>query len=459
MDARACSCIAAALLAACSDAREPRVDTSELALAARVSARASSEFERLLRSGDTDPVEALRERLFSYSDVAQVEVAAEHGSVIARLRNGTSTTVLVADEARTEWAAPVRLPSTGGTRQLESDRSITCGASTYPQSTKACIVTAFTETNLDVLERSLEHAGYSIAEIHLRTYSAVKDLRSQLGTCGVLYIRTHGGLARNNLGDLAPHVATAIEFDDARASELVDAVGRRDRYGVVGIGAKSYWSLSPAFFASATYPNSLVYVDAGSSAAQGPAYIPISFISAFTGNGAGAFFGWEAAVSAKLSKPIAERIFDALAPEVAIDAISLTVPKSVAIEPYVATAAIAPARPGIDLALSVWTSAGLAPPPQLRRTDGNGSVTFDAVRGAIETGAVDTVTLSAGGANNATTSAELVKIDATLPSFDLSWIDGDHGAARFYFAKKIQNYNLVCANPKHTKSATVLKLD
>ncbi|HVH46945.1 MAG TPA: hypothetical protein VM925_31595, partial [Labilithrix sp.] len=257
--------------------------------------------------------------------------------------------------------------------------------------------------------------------------------------------------------------------DLAKAGDLVGALGPLDdKVGILGLGAKSYWSLSPDFFASAKYPNTLVYADACSSAEALPASAPdagavdagpksTSLKDAFRKNGAGAFIGWEASVSARLANPVSDQIFDALAPKVMIESIKLTVPKTVAVGvSYVPTASVTPPQAGVELALFVSGTDGYNPLPQRRVTDAAGNATFDAVPGAGETGIKDNVTITAGGANNAPSAAEAVTKNPTLQSYRLAWLKGDHGAARLSHDTN-PSYNLVCASPKHTKTEEVVK--
>ena len=471
----------------------PAVFTKQLP-AGELAGMASATFEQLVATADPDPVGTLVMRLQANPAVAQVERFEEDGSVVGVTTNDSAFSVSVAEQSRPEWQEASAATS-GGLVQSAADvapqsEGITCHSITFPQSKTACIVALFQEElrPLDLLTISvpLGKLGFTVAELPLATPAQMKDLKSRLSTCGVFYIHSHGVITRNEAGTLGNHLATeiltglpdqdafrqrlaemivALGGDGAGGAADTNAIADYERFfGIYGHNGLSYYTLAPEFFASVTYPNTLVYADACSSDSPITVRDPVPVLvdsrlrRAFRDNGAGAFIGWSAPVRVGLANAVADAIFDELAPDATnIESVTLVAPSNPPSgQPYVPQASVSPAQAGVELLLTVIGS------DDFRRddrgtTDANGQVMFSPVPGGAG-GVVDTLTVSAGGAQNTDTVVAALKALAELNNpWTLPWLADSTSIVDLNVNLATADYNLVCNNPRLVQQQAVVK--
>jgi hypothetical protein len=256
----------------------------------------------------------------------------------------------------------------------------------------------------------------------------------------------------------------------------MDAFGptpARDLVGLAGTSAAdAHYTLAPEFFAGVTYPNTMVYVDACSSAApvapdraaQGKTARRLGDV--FMENGAGAYLGWESPVNAALATRATAYLFDKLAPTVTnVNSITITAtPPNPGVDvPYVLQATVDPPQAGVQVQLTVRGTDGFARDEPLsgealKVTDASGIVTFSEITGAKTAGVVDTITVSAGGAANTATAAEIVKTNPELVPYKLAWMNKVTSTAKLAVDDRSKaSFNLVCANQKLTQMTKVVK--
>jgi hypothetical protein len=454
--------------------------------AAELAVSASSQLEQLIAERNPDPVGTLEARLRADPRVTAVE-RLDDDTLIATLANGSSFSVFVDEKSRREWrvAGSQQLGPGKGTTSTGSEGSlgeatarldggIVCDPTTYPRSKKACIVPAFQgefKQDLSGIGKSLTRAGFTAETLSLKSPKDLATLQKTLSTCGVLYLSSHGGRGKNLEKHFGNHITTEIEVGlpdqdkfAASLADLADAFGADlTRFiGVTAHGKKAYWTLSPEFFASVQYPNTLVYADACSSDKPIPAPVlaggGMQLKDAFRKAGAGAFLGWQGPITTRVSNPAADGIFGGLAPkELGITAVTITVvpPNPGPGESYVPSASVAPPLSGIELRLTVSGTDGYALDVS-RATDGAGKVTFDAVPGGSG-GVVDTITVSAGEAKSSSSARSVVQSDPTLQeAYTVPW-SPEKGSVSSLTLDASPDFNLVCNNQKLTQTQQVVK--
>ncbi|AKU96035.1 hypothetical protein AKJ09_02699 [Labilithrix luteola] len=439
----------------------------EVQPAAELGRKASDDFEGYVHNGALDPVAALEANLRSNADVANVGLRETSGTLTATLRSGARANVFVAGKERAEWSpmtsslaarisSPL-LPASGG--------SVRCTATTYPRVTKACLVSAFTESfgqRFDTIQASLERVSFTIERFGLKTADDLATLLAALDGCGVLYVSTQGALMTALDGTLGSHLVTEIEFGEGTLARISDVLGRdrvRDLVGLASLRGKTYWTLAPTLFANVAYPNSVVFVDAPSSAgAVAPSDDPDarSLRDVFRQGGAGAFYGWESTANGALSNPTADQLFQALVPKKTdIDKVSLTVtPVKVEVrQPYVPHATVSPPKAGVELDLSITGTDGFSRQDR-QTTDATGAVTFESVPGAEE-GVIDTLIVTAGGANDTATALKMVQASPSLVGYRLPWGNAQSDVEHLALDGR-DHENLVCASSETRQDELVL---
>ncbi|HLB54426.1 MAG TPA: hypothetical protein VJK71_04910 [Gemmatimonadales bacterium] len=292
-------------------------------------------------------------------------------------------------------------------------------------------------------------------------------LRDELGSCGVLYISSHGTISNElNVGAAGTHITTEIEVPsdptarDQLSSSLFSSLGG-DGKAAVGMTThkgKSYFTLSPFFFAKADYPNTFVYADACNSADTngGTATTLNEIVQA---KGAGGFFGWKGPISTKVSNPAADQIFSAMAPKVASNSsvtLSINPPAPGPGQSYVVTATLSPAAAGVEMQLSVRGTDGFTR-DQTLTTNAAGQVTFTSIPGGAS-GVTDKVTVSAGGAQDSNAAGNAINNDPTLSRvYKLPWSPADGSLSQFDKFTRSNDYNLACNNASVVKAEEVVK--
>ena len=473
----ALSLVLSSIGGACGKSEPPRQTPEEAwneqRPAAELGAQSSQQFEELVASGTPDPVGAIRRNLESNPTVTDVTYLDVSGTMVAQASSGVPFNLLLADATRKEWT-PVPQP-TAAALKLEAvspvtATSIRCEPKSFPQSKKACIVRAFNHEfhqDLNYILERLRLSGFEVTNFALRTPDDVKNLRSALPSCGLLYIGSHGTVEKSIARNAGNHVMTEIELGSGPAGRMLDALAgspapARNLLGIVGHRGKSFYSLAPEFFDSIKYPNTMVYVDACSGAeAVSPTLAPGGTVTqlrqVFRKNGAGAFLSWQSAVSNQLAVDVTDQIFEKLTPNVTnIERIDVIAPPTVPLVlPYTVRANVVPPQAGVSLHLTVsGTDEYDFDDDQV--TDAAGSVTFEPVEGSAVAETRDTITVSVGGASNAATAAEVVKNNPTLQNYRLAWVKGDAGAAKLELDAN-DDFNLVCVNQRLTKTEIVVK--
>ncbi|MGB5547547.1 MAG: hypothetical protein WBM74_13315 [Polyangiales bacterium] len=463
------------------------------AAAAQSAGDASLYFDEEVLAGNPDPLSALISYLRADPNVREVELSIDGATVMAVLFNDERIAVMTDEKNRDEWQTVTngqivpllqQKPRWGPTVWKAGDRfsqgfdelapilksdSIICDEATFPQSKEACLIMNFqSEFQQDVSRISdpLSRAGYNVKNLSLKTVADVRNLRETLAECGVIYMSSHGNVRKNMAGQYGNVVTTEIELDFKNegkfASDLVDLIelfgaDLMDQVSIDAHKGKAYWSLTPAFFASISYRNSFVYVDACNSDKDVPEG-GSRLRQAFQANGAGAFIGWSGPISTRFSNPAAEAIFDGLAPKVAgISAVNVTVSPSDPgpRESYVPTAAISPALDGVPVKISVSGTDDFSFSESLL-TDASGMAVFSVIPGG-EGEVVDTITVVAGGADNTATVVNVVQNDPTLAGvWKLPWNPAQESLSSLT-STAVDNYNLICNNLDVTETTTVIK--
>lgn len=439
----------------------------EVSAAADLGRKASGDFEGYVKSGATDPIVALESNLRSNADVADVGLRKANSSLTATLRSKARANVFVAGKERREWAPATSTFATRITGPLlpAQGSSIRCTGTTYPRVANACLVSGFTDSfgqRFDAIRTSLEQVGFTIEQFGLKSADDLTTLLGKLSGCGVLYVSTQGALMTALDGTLGSHLVTEIEFGPDTLVRVSNALGRervRDLVGLASLQGKTYWTLAPTFFATVAYPNSVVFIDAPSSAAAvAPSDDPdaTSLRNVFRQAGAGAFYGWTTTTNGALSNAAADQLFQALAPKKAdIDRVTLSVvPEAPVVgETYVVHATVTPPKEGIELDLSVIGSDGFSRQDR-QTTDASGAVTFETIPGAEE-GVVDTLTVTAGGANDTQTALLMVQASPSLVGYGLPWMSTQSNVENLVLDAR-DHQNLVCASGTAKQDEIVL---
>ncbi|RMF80697.1 MAG: hypothetical protein D6744_07955, partial [Planctomycetota bacterium] len=315
----------------------------ELEPGAEAASAGALAFEDLVASGDVDPVGKLIASLRQRDDVASATTSIDESTVIVEMTNGETISVFTDAKDRAEWAAaPAKalrfdapritgpINRAAGDRKVEVrmadvDDFIICDETSFPQSSKACIVLGFRSSfgqDVSKIRTPLERAGYDVQTLNLAGFSDAQTLLRTLSDCGVLYISTHGGVGAHN-GSSANLLATEIEIPSGdpaafatqvqQAAQTFGADEVKNLFSITAANGRSYWALTPEFFSRAAYKGTMVYIDACQSdtaVASGGQQLRDAFLD----NGAGAFIGWSDSISTKFSNPATEKIVDGLAP-------------------------------------------------------------------------------------------------------------------------------------------------
>lgn len=461
--------------------------------AARLAASAAADFEALVNAGGTTPVDDLIAALRNEPGVTSAELSVDGSTIVIQLDDGQRIALFTDEKNRSQWqtggsprlvvpdapppVAPERSPVVDSRKAqaaaADPDDFIVCDETSFPQASRACVVMNFPGQfgqNTDAIKTPLERAGFTVDVIRLSNISDVKNLQANLSGCGVIYISTHGGVGETRLGKQANLLATEIEIaqGDALAQQMQEMLGAysggeiNQNLAVVGANGKAYWGLTPDFFASANYKNTMVFIDACQSdhpvGAGGQ-----SLKDVFLDRGAGAFIGWSDSISTKFSNPAAAGVFDGLAPaDIGVQSMSIFTDPSnpSASQAYVPTVQVTPPAAGIEVRMSI-VGTDFFRRSETRLTDAFGEATFSSVPGGA-TGVTDTITAVTGGADNGATVVDVsVKNDPTLPdSCRLPWQNGEVSIANLKFSLRTganANYNLVCNNPDVTTTDKVVK--
>ncbi len=455
----------------------------------------STRWEQLAASSNSDPVGTLVAELQSNPDVLSVERFDLSGSIIVTRKSGSKFSLSVAEKNRTEWAvvtatpvlvpalAPPNPPPRSFTRHAVPRSELAgpvailkppggcvglaCDPTNFPQSKKACIVTGFqSEFNQDLssINASLTRAGFTLTAFPLKTVPDLVNLRDNLSSCGVLYIGSHGVFGANLAGTNGSQVVTELElpsdqaaFDALRTSVFGSFTNATAELGMTGHKGKTYFTLGPEFFASATYQNTFVYADACDSDDQ--ANPAANLRKAFRDHGAGGFMGWGGPISTKLSNPAANEIFNALAPSVAnITGVTLTItpPAPGPGQSYVVSATISPPAAGVEMALSVRGTDGFTR-DETKTTNASGQVTFSSIPGGASA-VTDNVTVSAGGAKDSQTALTVLNNNPTLQTaYKLPWSPADGSISKLGIDTRNADFNLACNNANVVKTQAVVK--
>jgi hypothetical protein len=465
--------LALALLAGCGsgddDGTGPGTDedaVKEAAAEARA-AEAAEEFEGLVESGNPDPVGALVASLEADPTLSDVQRVDSSGTVVAT-RDGVPFAILTSEEDRPEWTETAEGVSLAGFLMAPP---IACDSANYPRSKKACILrstlTAAGAVNDFGIEQSLQQAGFTPTAVTWpTTVQQVIDLHQTLSTCGVIYIRAHGGAAKNLAGEFGNHLVTEVTSATPQEKQLLKSTFGADAKRFFGVAAgtrtkKSYITLTPQFFASVQYPNSLVFNNACGShnSLQGLAGGAV-LKDAFLGAGAGAVLGWNSTVSASLAGRAANEVFAGLAPKVLINTVtvSVTPPDPGPGESYVPSATISPAAAGVEVSLSVRGTDGFTR-DETATTDAGGAVTFASIPGG-QGEVIDSITVVAGGAGNSLSTLNAVQNSPSLQDkWSLRWGGGVKSITGLNFEPRNDNanFNLVCNNENLRQTVEVVK--
>ncbi len=474
-------CFTVALVAACGGGG---TGTSDPEIAAELEAEERAEehaahFQDLVTSGDPDPIGALVASMQADPNLTDVQRHDTLGSVIATTTDGVPFGIMVAEMDRPEWRAVTAPPATGTVRASgdfgalignfpEAPKAqIACNSTNFPQSKKACILrstlTAAGAVQDQGIDQSLVKAGFEIAPLNFPTrVQDVITLHQTLSTCGVLYIRAHGGGVPNLEGTLGNHLLTELTGATAAEKEQLKSTfgpSYKKYFGkkTSSRTGKTHLSLSPEFFASVQYPNTLVFTNACGSGNDMQRYAGGSSLpNAFKSKGAGAVVGWKTVVSADMAGKAATEFFAALAPKVVVDGVTINVPPTLGPgQPYTPSATITPASAGVEVSLSVRGTDGFTR-DETKLTNAGGTATFTAIPGGAA-GVTDDVTVSVGGANDSQAAQNIVQTSPTLQGvYNVSWYQTLMGVTTLGFDANL-GFNLVCNNPKITKTATVVK--
>ena len=440
--------------------------------------QASTQFESAFAANQSDPMGALVTSLQSNPDVAQVERFDDDATIIVTMKTGIAFSLPLAEKNRV-WVKQAK-PSLGNPppgSDLSVDApaiasAIVCDPTTFPQSKKACIVPAFQNEfnqNFSSMSQSLQRVGFQVTTFSLKTAQDLTNLQNSLKDCGVLYISSHGGRGKNlekppkGGNNITTEIEVGLPDKDKFASSLVDMIGAfggdMQRFlGVTAHGGKVFYTLTPEFWTTVKYPNTLVYADACSSDKDLPASMPGgSLKDAFRKNGAGAFMGWKGPIDSGISDWVANKVFDGLAPKALnITGITADAPTSVgAGVSYSVSATVQPPTAGIELRLGVKGTDGYSK-EETKTTDASGKVTFSSVPGGAA-GVVDTVTVSAGGADTSNTATSVVVNDPTLQNpRKVPGLPATASVSTF-ICDAGSNFNLACNNTNLTSTKTIVK--
>ncbi len=470
---------------------------AQMEAAARLASDASAEFEALAAGGSAAAVNETIAELEARPGVVSAGLSSDGSTIVVELEDGETLSLFTDEKHRSQWQAsgaprpvvfdeavgPEYVPtvvrdhaqskSAGTAQDITQEDYIVCDAEAYPQSAKAIIVMNFPHQfnqSVDKIKEPLERAKFNVNTMRLQTFADIKALRNNLSDCGVFYISTHGGVETTRAGFEANVLATEIEFAQGPAlaqqmSELtaIYSVGEVNEYmAIVGAAGRAYWGLTPAFFRTATYKNTFVFVDACQSDAT-VASGGDRLRSAFLDRGAGAFLGWNDSISTKFSNPATEAIFDGLAPvDLSVTGVDIfTAPTTpAAFESYVPTVQVVPPAAGIEIRLHI-TGSDLFSRTETQFTDEFGEATFSSVPGATA-GVTDTLTAVAGGADNGVTVVAAAKTsNPTLSeACRLPWQNEEVSIAGLNFAtgpSTHAGFNIVCNNPDATTTTEVVK--
>jgi hypothetical protein len=474
------TCLTTILVAACGGGVGSDLDpeTAAEVEAEDRAAEAAVDFQQLVTSGASDPIGALVASLQADPTLTDVQRHDSLGTVIATTTDGVPFAVLVAEMDRPEWrpvtTQPPASPRLGGANLAgwfgagQANAEIACTPANFPQSKKACLLrstlTAAGAVQDQGIDQSLQKAGFDIAPLTFpKKIQDVITLHQTLSTCGVLYIRAHGGAVKNLAGVFGNHFATEVTSATPEERELLKTTFGANAKQYFGKQAssrtgKTFLTLSPEFFGSVQYPNTLVFTNACGSANGLHGLIGGSVMKdAFRNHGAGAVMGWNGVVSADLAGKSATEFFAALAPKVVVDAVNVTIspPNPTAGQAYIPSATISPAQPNVEVSLSVRGTDGFRR-TATATTNASGTVIFASIPGGAG-GVTDSITVAVGGANDSQTAQNIIKNSPTLQTqYGLPWYAVAVGVQSFAYEGNA-NFNLVCNNPKVTKTVAVVK--
>lgn len=483
----------------CDTLNLPPLGPEEEAIAAakepvsRLINEASTDFEALASSGTADPVQAIIDALAGSEGVATVERSIDGSTVIITLSNGEIVSLITDGKDRADWQvasgrsavadppaheAGPRTFHPGLRKTLANaagadDDFIICEPTSFPQSKKACVVVAFQSQfnlNTDTITEPLSRAGYEVNVMNLATVADIVALRDALSTCGVLYISTHGSVSKTQAGDNANILSTELplgqgdelrnQLRQLRANFSVDEI-KTLLANTSGSGT-ARWGLTPAFFRSANYPNSLVFIDAcQSDTAVGAGGDQLR--KAFLDNGAGAFVGWTNSVSARLANPAAAGVFNGLAPEdLGVQSIELvTDPNNPgAGQSYEPLVQLSPPLAAVEVRLHIIGTDGFNR-SETKMSDATGFVRFATVPGGAA-GVEDTITVVTGGPQNGATVVNVtVQNNPALNGiWKLRWRPDEVEVADLVYSVSVDahpSFNLACNNPDTTQTQTIIK--
>jgi hypothetical protein len=438
--------------------------------AEELAAEAATDYEDLVRSGNPDPIGALVVSMQANPNLTNVERHDSLGTVIATTTDGVPFGVMIAEMDRPEWRVVAGGPA-ASSRSFgfpPAFAQIACSPTNFPQSKKACLLrstlTAAGAVQDEGIDQSLQKAGFDIANIPFpSTIPQVIQLQQTLSTCGVLYIRAHGGGVENLAGKFGNHLVTEVTGATAEEKALLKTTfgeAYKNYFGKKSSprSGKTHLTLSPEFFASVQYPNTLVFTNACGSGNGLHGWVGGSVLQkAFRDHGAGGFVGWNTVVSAELAGKAATEFFAALAPKVVVDNVSITIapPNPGAGQSYVVSAQITPASQGVDVSLSVRGTDGFTR-DETAKTNTGGSVSFASIPGGAG-GVTDSITVAVGGANDSQTAQSVIQNSPTLQTtYKLPQLLAAVGIKSLAH-DEVPNFNLVCNNPKVTKTVAVVK--
>ncbi len=463
--------------------------------AARLAESSAVDFEALVASGGTTPVEDLIDDLKVAPGVADAYLSVDGSTIIVELTDGERISLFTDEKHRAQWQADGsgrRILADAALDVVESIRTdpglrksaavamgstpddfIICDETSFPQAPKACVVMNFPgqfRQDSANITTPLERAGFNVDVIRLQTIADVKQFQDSLSDCGVIYISTHGGVGETRAGKSANILATEIEIaqGSALASQMQEILGAysgsqvNQNLAITGAAGKAYWGLTPEFFSQATYQNTMVFVDACQSDKTVDAGGD-QLKDAFLGNGAGAFIGWNESISTKFSNPAVAAIFDGLAPaDLGVTSLSIFTDPSDpgADQDYLPIVQVQPPVEGIEVRMSI-VGTDFFRRSETKLTDSFGEAMFAVVPGG-DAGVTDTITAVTGGADNGATVVDVsVKNDPTLPeSCKLLWKSGAVSIANLKYSLRSgasAGFNLVCNNPDITTTDKVVK--
>ena len=236
----------------------------------------SAIFNQLAATPGIDPVQTLLSRLQRDPNVTAAALSPDGATIVVTLANGTRYGIITDQADRPEWqeVPPLILKQNVQIAQAlgAADAAITCEPTTFPQSSRAVVVLQFAEGLQQ--KGGADHDAAQAGGLHRRhdqDYNAsradpIQDLATELRRALLLDARKHpAGPGRASSG--IPYT-TEIEADPTNIAATADPLFVE--YGndflrfftLVGLNGKAYWALMPEFFATFTYPNSMIYADA-----------------------------------------------------------------------------------------------------------------------------------------------------------------------------------------------------